>query len=126
MPAPPAQLLEFGGAENPGVEERLTKGLKGRQDEWTTAAERGPERRLRAAQVRLRRAGVNAANIETYLSSPLDQREPVEELLMLARERRCQTIVIGHRSHTSFGGDRDPLAERLIRDGTGFAVWVID
>lgn len=89
-----------------------------------TSAERAPELRLGSASALLRRAGVDAARIETYLSSPLDQRRPVEEILLRARERDCGTIVIGHHSHGWSGGD--PLAEHLIRDGKGFAIWVIE
>ena len=126
MPAPPARFLEFGGSDDPTSERRLVEGLRRRQHEWAASAERVPWQRLSAAKMRLRRAGVDRSCIETYLSSPLDQRNPVEEVLLIARERQCDTIVIGYRAHTWFGVGRDPLAEHLIRDAKGLAVWVID
>lgn len=76
--------------------------------------------------MRLCRAGIDRSCIETYLSSPLDQRNPVEEVLLIARDRHCDTIVIGYRAHAWFGVGRDPLAEHLIREAKGLAVWVID
>jgi nucleotide-binding universal stress UspA family protein len=123
MPPPPAGLLEFGGAENPREEQRLTGRLRAAQDSWTESAERAPEARLAALAARLRGAGIGAASVETYLSSPLDQRNAVEEVLMLARERDCDTIVIGYDSNAVFGADH--LAERLIRGGEGVAIWVV-
>jgi hypothetical protein len=42
LPTMPARLLEFGGSENPGEEKRLTKTLKKKQGEWTSAAEAIP------------------------------------------------------------------------------------
>src|SRR5215469_5695930 len=95
LPTMPARLLEFGGSENPGAEKRLTETLKKRQGEWTTAAEAIPDRCLAKARSHLQRAGVAASMIDICMTSPLDQRSPVDEVMLLAREQECGTIVLG-------------------------------
>jgi nucleotide-binding universal stress UspA family protein len=48
-------------------------------------------------------------------------------VLLLARERQCRTVVVGHSAHSWFRGLRGGhLAEQLVRSAKGFAVWVID
>lgn len=126
MPALPAQLLEFGGTEDPRREVRLSGRLARRQTEWAASAERGPAQWLKKARAQLTRAGARPSTITTCLSSPRDLRAPAEEVCLLARDYRCETIVVGHHAHSWFGGGRRRLAEHLIRDAKGFAVWVVD
>jgi malic enzyme len=67
-----------------------------------------------------------APRISAYVSSPLDARTAVDEVLLLAREQRCGTVVVGHRAHSWLrglgGGD---LVDQLVRRAKGYAVWVI-
>ena len=51
----------------------------------------------------------------------------IDEVLLLARDEACQTVVVGHRAHTWFRGlGGGHLAEQLVRTAKGLAVWVID
>jgi nucleotide-binding universal stress UspA family protein len=71
-------------------------------------------------------AGVAAPRIFAYVFSPLDARRAADEVLVLARDHRCGTVVVGHRAHSWLrglgGGD---LADQLVRRAKGYAVWVI-
>ncbi len=125
LPTMPARLLEFGGDEDPRTERRLTKSLRQGQSQWTTDAEAASDRCFAKAQSELVRAGVPASAIETCLTSPLDQRSPADEVLILAREQQCGTIAIGRHSHGWFEGGRDHLAVHLVRDAEGLAIWVV-
>ncbi len=124
---PPA-LLETGGAERPAREEQIEAVMRSGQRRWVAAADKKAERILLAASDTLRRARVPASQIHTCVSSPLDARTAADEVLLLARDFQCRTIVVGHRAHTWFRGlvGGSDLAEQLVRSANRFAVWVID
>jgi nucleotide-binding universal stress UspA family protein len=123
----PAGLLESGGSELPEREEQVEAELRAAQRRWITAADRKPDRMLRAARAELERAGVAAARIHSCVSSRLDARTTADEVLLLARDRQCRTVVVGHRAHSWFGGlSGGHLAEQLVRRAKGLGVWVID
>jgi nucleotide-binding universal stress UspA family protein len=123
----PPELLESGGSELPECEEAIESYLRRDQRRWTAVADRKANRVLRAARAALQRAGVPAARIHTRVSSPLDIRSAADEVLLMARDEGCRTVVVGHTAHTwlrGLGGGH--LAEQLVRRAKGFAVWVID
>jgi len=123
----PPELLESGGSELPEREEQIEADLRSEQRRWTAAIDKKATRVLRAARTLLQGAGVAAARIKTCVSSPLDARRTVDEVLLLARDADCRTVVVGHRAHTWFGGlGGGHLAEQLVRSAKGLAVWVVD
>jgi len=123
----PARLLESGGSELPDREEQLQADLRLAQRRWMAVADAKPDQVLRAAHAALRRAGVTTARIHRCVSSPLDIRTVADEVLLLARERQCRTVVVGHSAHSWFRGlSGGHLAEQLVRSAKGFAIWVID
>ena len=125
QPMPP-ELLEFGGAERPKKEEKLGAELRRDQQTWIDSARNSAESNLDSAAEHLRRAGVFRRDIETSLSDPMMGRDAADTVLEHARTKRCHTVVIGHGAHSWFrelaGGD---LAEHLIRQGKGVAMWVV-
>ena len=122
----PPELLETGGSAIPEREERLESNLRRKQRGWMAVADRKDWRVLHAAEATLQQAGVAAPRIFAYVSSPLDARRAVDEVLVLARDHRCGTVVVGHRTHSWLrglgGGD---LADQLVRRAKGYAVWVV-
>lgn len=123
----PPELLESGGSELPEREEQIETNLRSEQRRWTAVIDKKATPVLRAARTLLQRAGVAAARIHTCVSSPLDARRAVDEVLLLARDADCRTVVVGHRAHTWFRGlGGGHLAEQLVRSAKGLAVWVID
>jgi nucleotide-binding universal stress UspA family protein len=120
-------LLESGGSETPEREELIESAMRVEQRHWTAGIDKKADRVLRTAATMLQRAGVAAASIRACVSSPLDARRTVDEVLLLARDEACRTVVVGHRAHTWFRGlGGGHLAEQLVRSAKGFAVWVID
>jgi nucleotide-binding universal stress UspA family protein len=120
-------LLESGGSETPEREELIESAVRVAQRHWTSGIDKKADRVLRTAATMLQRASVVAASIHTCVSSPLDARTTVDEVLLLARDEACGTVVVGHRAHTWFRGlGGGHLAEQLVRSAKGFAVWVID
>lgn len=126
-PRMPAEFLESGGSELPERELEIESDLREQQKQWMSLNESKPDRILRGARATLLRAGVTAGRIHACTSSPLDARTVAEEVLVLARDQRCRTIVVGHRAHSWFRGlGRGHLAEQLVRSAKGLAVWVVD
>jgi nucleotide-binding universal stress UspA family protein len=127
LPRLPAGLLESGGSEAPADEERIEAALRLDQDRWMARLDKTCQPVLARSVVRLRRAGVRKSAIDTCLSSPLDNRGVADEVLIVAETHGCNTVVVGHTAHSWFSGiGGDHLAEHLVREARGFAVWVID
>lgn len=123
----PPELLESGGSELPEREEQIESDMREEQRRWTVMIDKKAEQILRSARATLQRAGVAAARIHTCVSSPLDAGRAVDDVLLLARDQGCRTVVVGHRAHTWFRGlGGGHLAEQLVRNGKGFVVWVVD
>lgn len=126
LPPLPPQLLEFGGAENPRKEERLTVELRRDQKAWIASARDSVRPVLEDAIKALRKAGLSTREIALECSDPMGGRDATGTVLGQARARRCHTIVIGHESHSWFrelvGGH---LAEHLLRHASGITVWVV-
>lgn len=122
----PAALLETGGAEEPDREEQLQANLRRQQRAWMAGTDKKAWRILRAAQSQLRTAGVETQHIHACVSSSLDAREAADEVLLLARDQDCSTVIVGHspQSWLATLGSGD-LAEQLVRRAKGYAVWVI-
>jgi nucleotide-binding universal stress UspA family protein len=122
----PAELLETGGSEVPEREKQIETDLRLAQRRWI-AADTLPDRILHGARVTLKRAGVAATRIHSCISSPLDARTVADEVLLLAQDQRCDTVVVGHRARSWFGGfGGGQLAEQLLRRAAGVAVWVVN
>jgi len=125
LPPLPTELLEFGGAENPEKEEKLSKELKGAQKRWSSGARRKARDVFANAYMVLRRARVPGSVVKTTTIYLPEGQDPVDKLLEVADLHRCHTIVTGRhpvsRFQEFFGGD---LAEKLVRRIHGPAVWV--
>ena len=126
LPSPPAEMMEFGGAEDPGKEEWLEARLRASRHLWASAAKRKASVSLEHAYAELRRAGFARGEIEVHFCYPSDKRNAPKEILALASERGCHTIVVGRRSLSWL---REFLqtnpADELVRLGIGFTTWVV-
>jgi nucleotide-binding universal stress UspA family protein len=122
----PAELLETGGAETPDRAEQLQSNLRRQQRAWMAGTDKKGWRLFRAAQTYLHTAGVEKQRIHACVSSPLDTRAAADEVLLLARDQDCDTVIVGHTPQSWLsalgGGD---LSEQLVRCAKGYAVWVV-
>jgi len=125
-PLPPA-LLEHGGSENPQQEVQLEVELRAEQELWTSKKQKEAQGSLNKASATLRKAGLSAKSVQTIFCEPTDGRVAAEDILQMARECKCQTVVAGRQSvswfHELFSQD---LAEELMRCGKGFSVWLVE
>lgn len=123
----PPELLETGGSGRSRREEQIESDLWVAQRRWTVATDKKAKQLLRIASATLQRSGVAEPNIHTCVSSPLDAGKTADEVLILARQQQCRTVVVGHRAHSwlrGLGGGH--LAEQLVRKAKSLAIWVVD
>ena len=126
LPSPPGGLMEFGGAEDPRKEEWLEARLRASRHLWVSAKKKKLSGSLELAYADLRRAGFARGEIEVHFCYPSDRRNAPKEILTLARERGCHTVVVGRRPLSWL---REHLqsnpADELVRHGKGFTTWVV-
>lgn len=117
--SPPPQLVELRGAEK----ERL-QAFKSR---WIAVEEMTEQRALKRANEILRRGGLASDAIEAHYCYLVDGSRATQEILKLAKTRKCDTVVIGRASLSWLGKliDGDP-AEEFVRQGKGFTIWVVE
>ena len=94
LPPLPAELLEFGGAEDPQQERKLQAELHREQQTWIASVKAPARPALDYAIDTLRNAGLFTYEIELASSDPWDDRDATVAILKQAREKRCHTIVV--------------------------------
>ena len=119
LPSPPPELVEFRGAEKDR--------LRAYKRRWISVVEMTEQRALDRANAVLRRGGVAEKAIEAHYCNLVDASRATQEILRLARLRKCDTVVIGRKSLSWLGEliHGDP-AEELVRQGKGFTIWVVE
>jgi nucleotide-binding universal stress UspA family protein len=119
LASPPPELVEFKGAEKDRI-----RAYKRR---WISVVEMTEQRALDRANAVLRRGGVAGGSIEAHYCNLVDASHATQEILKLARSRKCDTVVIGRKSLSWLGEliHGDP-AEELVRQGKGFTIWVVE
>jgi hypothetical protein len=123
----PPRMLEWGGSEDPAVEDRISAEREAayRQVEAKAVAE---------ARVKLRRLldilaakGANADVLLVRFEEPLSRKRIADDILKAAREGGYGTVVVGgHMSSLWESFFKESVAERLVRSGEGVAVWVVE
>ena len=127
LPSPPAGMMEFGGAEDPQKEEWLEARLRASRHLWVSATKKKLSGSLDLAYANLRRAGFARGEIEVHFCYPSDRRNVPKEILTLARERGCHTVVVGRRSLSWLRAHlQTNPADELVRLGKGFTNWVVE
>jgi nucleotide-binding universal stress UspA family protein len=119
LPSPPPELVEFRGAEK-------TR-LRAYKRRWISVVEMTEQRALDRANAVLRRGGIAEKTIEAHYCNLVDVSRATDEILELARLRRCDTMVTGRGSLSWLGEliHGDP-AEELVHKGKGFTIWVVE
>lgn len=126
LPLPPGGMMGFGAADDTKKEDRLEARLRASRHLWVAATKRKLSASLEHAYADLRRAGFARGEIEVQFCYPSDRRNAPKEILKLARERECHTVVVGRQSLSWL---REHLqsnpADELVRLGKGFTTWVV-
>ena len=97
-PLPP-QLLESRGAEDPADEEKVEAEQVQQQESWFLRARQEAEPLLQTATAQLRALNLPDAEIKSQVLLLNNREDLVVEILKVARDNDCATIVVGHKSH---------------------------
>ena len=127
LPELPASLIEYGGAKTPEEANKLETEFHAEQKRWMLAAKEKAQPVLNLARAALRKSGLAAGAIEGLFCYPADGRARGDEILELARERKCHTVVVGSESLSWLRQllGTDPV-EELLRRGKGFTIWIVE
>jgi hypothetical protein len=127
LPPLPPQLREFRGSEDLEVEEQLDREMDVVCQRWTREAENAARPVFENATSILTRAGVPPNSIRRIAGQLVNHEELTNDILKLAEENACQTIVVGRPSFPWFKETfHRHLADRLVRKATGVAIWVVE
>ena len=98
-----------------------------RGDNRILAVPSGKERRPGNAISILTRAGVPPNSIRRIARQLVNHEDLTDDILKLAEENACQTIVVGRSSFPWFKETfHRHLADSLVRKATGITIWVVE
>ena len=126
LPPPPPQLREFRGSE-PEVEEQLDREMDVVWQRWTREAENAarPVFEQRNLYPHARRSPPNS--IRRIVRQLVNHEDLTDDILKLAEENACQTIVVGRSSFPWFKETfHRHLADSLVKKATGITIWVVE
>ena len=127
LPPPPPQLREFRGSEDPEVEDQLDRQMDVASHRWTREAENAARPVFENAISILTRAGVPPNSIRRIARQLVNYEDLTDDILKLAEENACQTIVVGRSSFPWFKETfHRHLADKLVRKATGVTIWVVE
>lgn len=127
LPPIPPELLEFGGSEDPDKERQLGEVLKKEQAQWIDNAKKAAQPTLERAKSVLYQVGVAPETVSTLFSESIHQPNIVREVIEEAQKQDCGTIVVGRESYSAISDLlQRHVGEALVREGKGFAIWVIE
>lgn len=127
LPPIPPGFLEFGGAEEPQLEQRLSGELRQDQARWIESAKRNAQASLDNARDILIQGGLSPNAVSTSFSSPIHRPDVAYEILTVAQMWNCGTLVVGRQARSWIRELRAVhVGEDLVRRGQGFAIWVVE
>ena len=127
LPPPPPQLREFRGSEDPEVERRLDREMDIVSQRWTQEAENAARPVFENAVSILTRAGASPNSIGRMARQLVSHEDLADDILKLAQENACRTIVVGRSSFSWFKETfHRHLADKLVEKATGVTIWVVE
>ena len=120
----PRELLEHGGSENPAEEVRLAEELRRDQAHWVTT-ESATESPILVTALEL--FGKTGFPLDRVMLKFGYEDDIAHNILVEARSGSYGTIVISrHGSHGLKRMISGGVADQLLRDASGFTLWVVE
>lgn len=126
LPPIPPELLEFGGAEDPGTERRLSEKLKQAQSEWVDRAKADAQPVMERVKAVLSRAGIAPGRVSVEFSPSIHRPDLPRDILEAAQRARCDTIVVGRTSLSWLKEQMGQhVGEALVKKAEEVTIWVV-
>jgi K+-sensing histidine kinase KdpD len=127
MPTPlPPILLEFGESEDAEQERHLEARLAAAQTDWIEKIHSAAEPVFAKAYAILQMFDIPEQALATQVVTPRPEEDLTTSILEAARSHACGTVVVGR---ASFPWLREVweqhVADRLLQEGQGLTVWVV-
>jgi len=122
----PPKMLEWGGSENPDVEEKVSseRGATYRQMEHESKVE--GKAMLQQFQALLVEKAIDVTVLLVQFEEPLNRKNIADHVLHTARERGYGTVVVGRHLFSLWESwFQQHVGERLVRTGEGMTIWVV-
>jgi nucleotide-binding universal stress UspA family protein len=124
-PLPP-QFQESRGAETTRGEERVEQELRQKQTRQIERSKQEAAPILTEAKSILTGAGVPAEAVMTDAFVPIHQENLATEILHIARDKSCGTVVTGRESFSWVQEIfRSHVSDELLEEGQGLAIWIV-
>ena len=123
----PPRMLEWGGSEDPDVEDQVSE----ERAQAYTQMEQQVAVKTQSLFDRLRAIfaprGTHVTGRYLEFQEPLDAESTTKAILDAAKEHGCGTVVVGRKSFSGLQSlFQHHVAEELIGDDGGIAVWVVE
>jgi nucleotide-binding universal stress UspA family protein len=122
----PPRMLEWGGSENPEVEERVSSERAETYRRVENRAVAGGRVMLQGFRAILAEKGIDAAVLLVQFEEPLDRKTIADHILKTAAERDYGTVVVGRHLFSLWENlFQRHVGEELVRTGEGITIWVV-
>jgi nucleotide-binding universal stress UspA family protein len=123
----PPRMLEWGGSEDPEVEEQVSAERAAAYQEMEKSAAQKEKGRLRGLQELLAGRGIVVTPLLVQFEEPLEWKTVADHILKTAAERDCGTIVVGRHSFSGLKRlFKHHVGEELVREDGGRTVWIVE
>jgi len=123
----PPRMLEWGGSEDPGIEDAVSLERAEAYQELEKEAIEGGRALLQRLQAILTERGIDVAALLVRFEEPLDRKHMATDVLNIAKERDYGTVVVGRHSFSGLKRlFQHHVGEELVRTGKGVTIWVVE
>jgi nucleotide-binding universal stress UspA family protein len=120
----PPRMLEWGGSENPDVEDKVSAERAAAYREMENEKIANGKAALKDLLHPLTAKGIDVTAVFVQFEEPLNWKHVAHHLLKTAKERDYGTIVAGRHSFSWL--ESHHVATELIREGEGMTIWVVE
>ena len=125
-PIPP-ELTEFGGSEDPRMEEELDKELENKRIQWIERSKTRALPWLKKAKSIFRKSRLPAKAIETEFWIDSNREGLMADIMEAGRMKKCNTVVVGRKSFSWLKEIfQHHVADELVRHAHNLAIWVVE
>jgi nucleotide-binding universal stress UspA family protein len=123
----PPRMLEWGGSEDPGIEDAISSERAEAYQELEKEAIEAGQGLVQSLQAVLTERGIDVTTLLVRFEEPLDRKHIANDVLKIAKERDYGTVVVGRHSFSGLKRlFQHHIGEDLLRTGKEITIWVVE